>query len=232
MKIRTKSIFTLSVLLASLNTFNASADDRSAVAATDQILFAAGIGANPITTNPVTINTATWGDALTSTYSSSGLGSKALIANISAVTAILTGDLRASTDGTLFLNWGGVQARVLVDCALPACDPTSDTVPAANIASPGVITLDQVAHFFADSGAATAADYTAALDLTAGARSFNFFFENVGKKSSHTVKFQVKFNAGGIALGDPNSVITGGVAAVAKRTMILQSMSLKNDSKK
>jgi len=231
MKIHTKSALTLGLFLASLSAFNVSADDRSAVAATDQILFAAGVSANPITQNPASINTGKWSDALSSTYSSTGMGTKSLIASISAVTAILTGDLRAAADGVLFLNWGGVQARVLVDCALPACDPTSDTIPAANIAAPGVITLDQVAHFFGDSGSATASDITGALDLTAGARSFNFFFENVGKKPSHTVKFQVKFNAGGLALGNGDA-ITGGVAAVAKRTMILQSMSLKNDSKR
>jgi len=58
-----------------------------------------------------------------------------------------TGDLSTSTTGALTLNWGGMQARVLVDCAQPACDPTLDIIPAANLAAPGPILFDEIAHF-------------------------------------------------------------------------------------
>jgi len=171
--------------------------------------------------------TGTWITALNGNFDASRSSNSGLIVSTSAVTAVLSGDGTFATadGGSLILNFGGVQARVLVDCALPACDATSDTVPAANLLNPGVITLDQAAHFLASGADATT--LRVALDLAAGARAFNFYKAGIAAQhKKHTVLFQVKLNAGAFALGYQSATASAAVVAVAKRTMIMEAINL------
>jgi hypothetical protein len=198
--------------------------DKVAVGDAGQILLSYGLSTIPIspTVTPTAVPPGQWVTALAANFDASKATRDGLIVQTSAVTAILTGDLRAG-NGAFVLNWGGVQARVLVNCVLPACDPSSDTVPAANLLDPGVIFLDQTAHLAVDLS--DASTLHAALDLAAGARSFNFYKTKIGsaRRKNNSVLYQVKFNAGGLAAGDG---LTGALVAVAKRTLIMETVDL------
>ena len=198
--------------------------DKVAVGDTSTILLSFGASTVTVapTVTPIFVPPGQWVTALAANFDASRAARDGLIVQTSAVTAILTGDFRAS-NGAFILNWGGVEARVLVNCVLPACDSTMENVPDVNLLDPGVVLLDQTAHFVLDLSASETLH--AALDLSGGARAFNFYKTKIGRahRKYNSILYQVKFNAGGLASSD---ALTGALVAVSKRTMIMETVDL------
>jgi len=176
-----------------------------------------------------TTNAGQWNTILSTNIDASGAASTTLIAETSAVTALLTGDL--VNNGFAFLSGAGIRARVIVDCGR-GCDPTKDVgTPGgpsnASLMAPGVIFLDQVLR--AALYCSDAPSFLAEASLYAGARSFNFY--SVGKLSdhrSHSVIYQVSLNTPNYAAG---AALTGSAAVVGKRTMILSAINADSHSR-
>jgi hypothetical protein len=192
-----------------------NAQDRAAIAASTNRIIESQIGTGGKTTP--------WITALRTTFDSSKAADKALIVETSAITGIFSEDIRFR-QATLLLENAGIQGRVLIDCSWPTCNPASDSVPLKNLAAPGVITLDQAFHFLLNTDSVS---LNAALDATAGARSFNFFKVGIGKspQNDHTVQFQVRLMVSSSDVGGLNGVLAG----IGKRTMIVEAVKLDLD---
>jgi hypothetical protein len=176
--------------------------------------------------NNCTTNAGQWTTMLQTPFDASSASNTTLIAETSAITAVLTGNY-IPPGGTIFVSGAGVKARVLVDCSVTnavPCDPTKNLnevggPTAANLLQPGEIFLDQMlraAIYFSDLNA-----FIAEASLSAGARAFNFYKVGLaGQRRVHNVVFQVRLDTGGFnALG-----VSGSAALVGKRTMILSSI--------
>ena len=73
--------------------------------------------------------------------------------------------------------------------------------------------LDQAAHLAFDLSDADT--MRIAVDLAAGARSFNFYKAKIGSahKKSNSVLYQVRFNAGGFSAGAGPTYATASIAS-------------------
>ena len=210
--------FGLSCLMVLGTAATMNGQDKAAVASSINRVFASQIG-NGGTTTP-------WTTVLQTVFDAAGAKDKALIVQTSTITGLFSGDLRLSQE-TLLLENAGIQGRVLIDCVMPSCDGASNTVPAANLAAPGVITLDQAFHFLLQLDAGS---FSAALDATAGARTFNFYRLGIGKmpKNDHTIQFQVRFMVDAASVSNGFS-LNGVLAGIGKRTMIVDTAHLDLD---
>jgi hypothetical protein len=166
--------------------------------------------------------TTAWSTILKTTFDTSDFGGRPIIIETSTITALFSGDVSLST-GTLFLENAGIQARVLIDCNWP-CKSASDQVPTANLATPGVITLDQAFHFLLhlDTGS-----FNVAVNGTAGAHSFNFFKLNL-PDMKHVVEFQVRFMVDTATYSNGLS-LNGVLAGVGPRTMVVDALDIDLD---
>ncbi len=154
--------------------------------------------------------TTPWVTVLKTTYDTSGSGG-AIVVGTSAVTSLFSADVRAISQAILIDNTG-IQGRVLIDCT----GNCQGTAPAAKIADPGVITLDQAYHYIQVISADT---FNVAIDQTAAAHSFNFF--RVGLSPDvHTIQFQVRFQVDTSAL-PAGLTLDSVMAGVGSRTLVI-----------